>query len=298
MAHEFAYVNGKIVPVAEAAVSAHDRSFLYGDGAFDTAVARRGRVFKLEPHIDRLFRSLAVLRIPPPLPKADLREAALDLMRRNGMVDGFIRMVVSRGTCAYISLDPRTVTGGPTLVMLTRGAEPPSEVGPIHGRASGARAVTASIRKTPTASLESRVKANNYLNSILARWEAIDAGVDEAILLDARGSVTEGTGDNLFTVVRDRLLTPPALNILEGITRETILALAPRAGLRPEVRELTPYDLYTADEVFLTSTVVGVLPIVEVDGRPIGTGVPGPAALRLQALYDEVVVAEGTPLNR
>ena len=296
MAHELAYVNGKIVPVADAAVPVHDRSFLYGDGAFDTAVARRGRVFKLEPHIDRLFRSLQVLRIPPPLPKAELREAALDLMRRNGMVDGFLRMVVSRGTCAYVSLDPRAVTGGPTLVMLTRSADPPAEVGAIHGRAGGARAITASIRKTPTASLESRVKSNNYLNSILARWEAIDAGVDEAVLLDARGCVTEGSGDNLFAVFRDRLLTPPALNILEGITRETILALAPRAGVRAEVRDLTPYDLYTADEIFLTSTVVGVLPIVELDGRPIGTGTSGPAARRLQALYDEVIVAEGTPL--
>ena len=297
MAHELAYVNGKIVPVAEAVVSVHDRSFLYGDGAFDTVVARRSRVFKLEPHIDRLFRSLQVLRIPPPLPKAELREAALDLMRRNGMVDGFLRMVVSRGTCTWVSLDPRAVTGGPTLVMLTRAADPPPEIVPVHGHARGVRAVTASIRKTPAASLESRVKSNNYLNSILARWEAIDAGVDEAILLDACGSVTEGSGDNVLAVARDSLLTPPPLNILEGITRETILALAPRAGLRAEVRELTPYDLYTADEVFLTSTVVGVLPIVELDGRPVGSGTPGPVARCLQVLYDEVVVAEGTPLT-
>lgn len=111
MAHEFAYVNGKILPVAEAVVSVHDRSFLYGDGAFDTAVARRGRVFKLDEHVQRLFRSLHVLRIPAPLPMADLRGAAIDLLRRNGMVDGFLRMVVSRGTCPYVSLDPRAVAG-------------------------------------------------------------------------------------------------------------------------------------------------------------------------------------------
>ena len=297
MAHELAYVNGKIVPVGEATVPVHDRSFLYGDGAFDTAVARRGRVFRLDAHIDRLFRSLAVLRIPPPLGKSELHGAALDLMRRNGMVDGFLRMVVSRGTCAYVSLDPRTATGGPTLVMLTRGADPPREVGAIHGHAGGARAVTASVRKTPTASLESRVKSNNYLNGILARFEAIDAGVDEAILLDVEGRVTEGSGDNLFAVVGDRVLTPPAINILEGITREAILGLAPRAGLRSEVRELTPYDLYTADEVFLTSTVVGVMPIVELDGRVIGAGAAGPSARRLQVLYEELLVAEGTPIG-
>jgi branched-chain amino acid aminotransferase len=296
MAHELAYVNGKLVPVAEATVPVQDRSFLYGDGAFDTAVARQGRVFRLDTHIDRLFRSLAVLRIPPPLAKPELREAALDLMRRNGMVDGFLRMVVSRGTAAYVSLDPRTATGGPTLVMLTRGADPPPEVGAIHGHAGGARAVTASVRKTPTASLESRVKSNNYLNSVLARWEAIDAGVDEAILLDAAGRVTEGTGDNLFAVVGDRLLTPPALNILAGVTREAILELAPRAGLRAEERELTPYDLYTADEAFLTSTVIGVMPILELDGRRIGTGAPGPVADRLRGLYEGLVVAEGTPI--
>jgi branched-chain amino acid aminotransferase len=297
MAHELAYVNGKLLPVGEAVIPVHDRSFLYGDGAFDTAVVRQGRVFRLDAHLDRLFRSLKVLRIPPPLPAAELREAALDLMRRNGMVDGFIRIVVSRGTCAYVSLDPRVVAGEPTLVMLTRGADPPGDLAALHGRPAGARAVTASVRKTPTEALESRVKSNNYLNSILARWEAIDAGVDEAILLDARGRVTEGSGDNVFAVQGDRLRTPPAINVLEGITREVLLALAPRAGLRHDVAELTPYDLYTADEVFLTSTVVGVLPIVELDGRPIGGGRVGPAADRLRALYESTVIAEGEPIG-
>lgn len=297
MAHEFAYVNGKVVPVGEAVVPVHDRSFLYGDGAFDTALARRGRVFRLDAHIDRLFRSLHVLRIPPPLPREGLRAAAMDLMRRNGMVDGFLRMVVSRGTCAYVSLDPRVVVGGPTLVMVTRAAAPPSALAAIHGAAAGVRAITASVRKTPAASLEARVKSNNYLNSILARWEAIDAGVDEAILLDARGCVTEGSGDNVFAVRGDRLLTPPALHVLEGITRATLLELAPGAGLRAEEGELTPYDLYTADEVLLTSTVVGVLPVVELDGRRIGSGGAGPAARRLQALYEDVVLAESVPIG-
>jgi branched-chain amino acid aminotransferase len=309
MAHELAYVNGKLVPVAEAVVPVHDRSFLYGDGAFDTAVVRRGRVFRLDTHLDRLLRSLVVLRIPPPLSKPELRDAALDLMRRNAMVDGFLRIVVSRGTCPYVSLDPRAVAGGPTLVMLTRSAEPPGEIAAMPmfaagGRAAsggdharGVRAVTAAIRKTPTASFESRVKSNNYLNGILARWEAIDAGADEAILLDDRGRVTEGSGDNVFAVCGGRLVTPPALNILEGITRDTILTVAPRVPITAEVRDLTPYDLYTAGEVFLTSTVVGVMPILELDGRPIGSAAPGPVARRLQALYDDVLIAEGTPID-
>jgi branched-chain amino acid aminotransferase len=299
MAHELAYVNGKILPLAEAVVPVQDRSFLYGDGAFDTAVARRRRVFRLDEHIDRLFRSLHVLRIPAPLPREELREAALDLMRRNDMVDGFLRMVVSRGTCPYVSLDPRAVAGPPTLVMLTRSAEPPGALASVNGRPAGARAVTASVRKTPTSALESRVKSNNYLNGILARWEAIDAGVDEAILLDARGYVTEGSGDNLFAVQGPRLVTPPALNILEGVTRAVILGLAAQAGLRAEERELTPYDLYTADELFLTSTVVGVMPIVALDGRTIGgggAGGTGPAGRRLQALYEDLVIAEGVPI--
>jgi len=295
MAHEMAYVNGKVVPVGEASVSVYDRSFLYGDGCFDTAVARGRRVFRLEAHVDRLMRSMRVLRIEAPLTREGFRETALDLLRRNDMVDGFLRIVVSRGTCAYVSLDPRTATGGATVVMLTRGAEPPRAIAAIHGDAQGIRAITASIRKTPTASLESRVKANNYLNGILARWEAIDAGVDEAILLDARGMVTEGTGDNLFAVCRGRLVTPPALNILEGITRETILAMAPTVPIVVDVREMTPYDLYTADEVFLTSTVIGVQPILELDGRMIGSGKRGPVAARLQSLYDEVLLREGTP---
>lgn len=296
MAHEFAYVNGRIVPAAEATVSVYDRSFLYGDGCFDTAVARQRRVFKLDPHLDRLMRSLHVLRIPPPLTRDGFRAAALDLLRRNDMVDGFIRIVVSRGTCAYISLDPRTATAGPTVVMLTRAADPPREIAGIHGDTHGIRAVTASVRKTPVGSLESRVKSNNYLNSILARWEAIDAGVDEAILLDAGGLVTEGSGDNVLAVCGGRLVTPPALNILDGITRDTILALARAVPIETEVRDLSPYDLYTAEEAFLTSTVVGVLPILALDGRTIGTGKRGPVAARLQALYDETLVREGTPI--
>lgn len=297
MAHELAYVNGKLVPLAEAVVSVYDRSFLYGDGAFDTAICRAGRIFRLEAHIDRLLRSLHVLRIPPPLGREALRETALDLLRRNGMVDGFLRIVVSRGTCAWISLDPRAVAGEPTLVMLTRGADPPAALAAVRGRPAGVRAITASVRKTPAASLEARVKSNNYLNSILARWEAIDAGVDEAILLDERGAVTEGSGDNVLAVIRGRLVTPPALNILEGVTRESILGLAPRAGLVAEAREITRYDLYTADEAFLTSTVVGVMPIVELDGRRIGTGAPGPVAARLQALYEDLLLTDGTVIG-
>jgi branched-chain amino acid aminotransferase len=297
VAHEFAYVNGRIVPAAEATVSVYDRSFLYGDGCFDTAVARQRRVFKLDAHVGRLLRSLHVLRIPSPLTAEGFRAAALDLLRRNDMVDGFIRVVVSRGTCAYISLDPRTATSGPTVVMLTRAADPPREIAGIHGDRQGIRAITASIRKTPVASLESRVKSNNYLNSILARWEAIDAGVEEAILLDARGVVTEGSGDNVLAVCGGRLVTPPALNVLDGITRQTILALARAVPIEAEVRELSPYDVYTAEEAFLTSTVVGVLPIIELDGRTIGSGKRGPIAARLQALYDETLVREGTPIT-
>jgi branched-chain amino acid aminotransferase len=219
------------------------------------------------------------------------------------MVDGFLRVVVSRGTCGYVSLDPRVVVGGPTLVMLTRGIAPPADlasvstVAPGRHTLDGLRAVTATVRKTPTASLESRVKSNNYLNGILARLEAIDAGVDEAILLDQAGNVTEGSGDNVFAAQGARLRTPPAVNILEGITRQAVLDLAPRASLTPLVEPLTPYDLYTADEVFLTSTVVGVLPILELDGRRIGSGARGPIAARLQTLYDEHVALSGTPIT-
>ncbi len=170
MAHELAYVDGKLVPAAEATVPVHDRSFLYGDGAFDTAVVRQGRVFRLEAHVDRLLRSLHVLRIPPPLPRTELIDAALGLLRANRVVDGFLRLVVSRGTCPWVSLDPRAVSGGPTLVMLTRAADPPGDLAAaVRGRPAGARAVTASVLKTPTRALESRVKSNNYPR---ASWPA------------------------------------------------------------------------------------------------------------------------------
>jgi len=294
--HEFAYVNGKVLPVGEATVSVLDRSFLYGDGCFDTAVAREGKIFKLDTHIDRLFRSLRALRIDLPLSKAAVRAAAMDLLRRNGMRDGFIRIVVSRGTCRYASVDPRATAGDPTVVMLTRGIDPSTTYGGPSGSAGGIRAIIASVRKTPSASLEARAKSNNYLNSILARLEATTAGVDEAILLDLDGNITEGSGDNIFCVAGNRLRTPPTLNTLEGVTRETILALAPRAGLSAEVCALTPYDLYVGDEVFLTSTVIGVMPVVELDGRRIGEGRPGPVAARIQRLYDDVVRTEGEPI--
>ncbi len=265
---------------------------LYGDGVFDTLVVRNGKIFRLDDHIDRFYNSLKVVKIEIGMSKEEMRKAVIETISRSGLRDAYVRLVVTRGR-GYPLLDPR-YAGDPTIAIL------PQEfrfiVPEEEGKAEGLRAIIAKTRKTPSMCIESRAKTLNYLNNVLARIEAVEAGADEAILLDIHGFVTEGCGDNIFAVKGNTLSTPNPTKILEGITRRTIIEIARKEGYDVFEVDMTPYDLYTADEVFLTSTAGGTLPILSIDGRVIGDGKPGPVTKRLMSLYKEELVRNATPV--
>lgn len=286
------YLNGEYVPTDQAAVSVLDHGFLYGDGVFESLVVVGGRVFRLDDHLERLYRSAATVKLALPLAREELRQAVLETVRRNGSHDGYLRVIVSRGP-GYPVLDPRAAEA-PTIVVLPHGPEWPAAVRGSY-RPEGMRLHIASVRKTPSICVEAQVKSLNYLNQILARMEAVEAGADEAILLDIHDFVAEGPGENVFAVHSGRLVTPPVQNILAGITRATLIELASELGHEAVERPMTPYDLYTADEVFLTSTFGGVLPVAEIGGRRIGGEQPGPLTRALRERYDRFVRETGVP---
>ncbi|MFQ5691679.1 MAG: aminotransferase class IV [Nitrospinota bacterium] len=288
------YINGQFVPEEEARVSAFDHGFLYGDGVFESLTARDGRIFKLGEHLDRLEASARAIRLRLPETRERIAEIIKETIRRSAVRDVYVRVIVSRGE-GYPVLDPR-VAKRPTLAVLLHDPTPPPETGAsydVHGR--GLRLKTAGVRKVPPESFEPRVKGLNYLNNVLARIEAIESGHDEAILLDARGYVAEAPGENVFVVRDGTLRTPRAANVLDGVTRRTVLGIAAREGIPAEETDLTLYDLYTADEVFLTSSFSRVHGVAEVDGRPIPF--PGPLTSRLQDRIAELERTEGEPID-
>jgi len=270
------YLNGKFVPAAEATVSVFDRSFVYGDGIFEGIEVENGGIFKLDAHVDRLYRSAVFLRIAIPMSKDEMREAIIEVVRRSDLRNGYVRPLVSRGA-GPLGLERVAELGPPTVVVMPQ-HRPPKE-------ARSYRAVILATRRNPAQCLDPRVKSNNYLNNVLGKFEQIDAGADAGIFLDVDGFVSECCGENLFSVREGRIATPPATRTLDGITRQTVIALAGDAGIPVAECEMTRYDLYTADELFLTATLSGIGYIVEVDGRRIGSGEPGPVSRQLYALY-------------
>jgi branched-chain amino acid aminotransferase len=270
------YLNGKFVPAAEATVSVFDRSFVYGDGIFEGIEVENGGIFKLDAHVDRLYRSAVFLRIAIPMSKDEMREAIIEVVRRSDLRNGYVRPLVSRGA-GPLGLERVAELGPPTVVVMPQ-HRPPKE-------ARSYRAVILATRRNPAQCLDPRVKSNNYLNNILGKFEQVDAGADAGIFLDVDGFVSECCGENLFSVREGRIATPPATRTLDGITRQTVIALAGEAGIPVAECEMTRYDLYTADELFLTATLSGIGYIVEVDGRRIGSGEPGPVSRQLYALY-------------
>jgi branched-chain amino acid aminotransferase len=270
------YLNGKFVPAAEATVSVFDRSFVYGDGVFEGIEVENGGIFKLEAHVDRLYRSAAFLRIAIPIPKSEMQAAIVEVVRRSELRNGYVRPLVSRGA-GPLGLERVADLGPPTVVVMPQ-HRPPKE-------ARTYRAVIVPTRRTPPQCLDPRVKSNNYLNNVLAKFEQLDAGADAGIFLDVDGFVSECCGENLFAVSAGRLATPPATRTLDGITRQTVIALARDAGIEVAETEMTRYDLYTADELFLTATLSGIGYIVQVDRRTIGAGEPGAMSRRLYQLY-------------
>jgi len=282
------WLNGRLVPKNEAVVSVFDHGLLYGDGVFEGIRAYGGRVFKLKEHLDRLYRSARAICLDLESTPAQMESAVLDTCRANAIQDGYVRLVATRGP-GDLGLDPRKCASPFVFIIADRIALYPEE-----SYTKGLTVITASTRRVSPQALNSNIKSLNYLNNILAKIEANQVGVPEAILLNNEGYVAECTGDNIFYVRGKRLVTPPtAVGALEGVTRNTVMDLAPGLGLAVEEKFFTPYDLHTADEVFLTGTAAEIVPVVRLDTRVIGTGAPGPWTGKLGAAYRELTRREG-----
>ena len=289
-----AYVNGEYVPQSEAKLSIFDHGVLYGDGVFDTWCTWNGYIFKLDQHVDRLFRSIHAFQIDMPLSKEELKSVIIKVVETNGDKNQYIKCLITRGVGPRPLLSP--VGCKTSVVVFSRPylsvIEPSKEERVIRVRIT-------SIRRTPPQCLDPKAKNLNYANLVLAKIEALNAGADEAILLDIQGFVNEAPGYNVFVVRQGKIYTPPANNILVGVTRETIFEIAEKDGLEVIEDQLIPYDLYTADELFLASTAGGIVPIEEVDGRRISSGKPGPVTQRVSELYLEMLEkgGHGTPFK-
>ncbi|MBI3864587.1 MAG: branched-chain-amino-acid transaminase [Planctomycetia bacterium] len=265
------FVSGKLVDKEQATVSVYDHGFLYGDGVFEGIRVYGGKVFLLTEHLDRLYESARAIRLEIPMTKADLAAATNSTVAANGLSDGYVRLVVSRGA-GTLGLDPRK-TANPQIIIIadTITMYPPETY------QQGLKLITASTIRNHPQALSARIKSLNYLNNIMAKIEGTDAGCVEALMLNHKGEVAECTGDNLFIVSRGVLKTPPVdAGILEGITRNAVIRLAREAKIPVAETTLLRHDIYVAEECFLTGTAAEVVPVTSLDGRPIGDGKPGP----------------------
>jgi branched-chain amino acid aminotransferase len=283
------YVSGAWRGAAEASISVFDHGLLYGDGVFEGIRAYNGRVFKLERHIDRLFDSAKAIRLEIPQTHEEVCQLVVETCRRNGISDGYIRLVVTRGP-GDLGIDPRKCPRA-ELIVIAR------QLTMYAAAAAGIKVVTSTFRRNAPDATSPSIKSLNYLNNILARIEANDRGADEALMLDGQGYVAEATVDNFFIVTEDALLTPPTATNLKGITRETLLEVAASLGIKAEARPFTLFDVWTSKEAFICGTGAEVVPVLSVDGRTIGTGGIGPITTRIVAGYHDVVRSQGTPIQ-
>lgn len=278
------YVNGKFYDKDKAVVSVFDHGLLYGDGVFEGMRSYNGKVFRLEDHIKRLYESARSIWIEIPMTQEEMCKATNDTLALNQIQNGYIRLVVTRGS-GTLGLDPRKCSN-PSIIIITDSiALYPDEL-----YQNGLEMVTAATIRTSPAMLSPRVKSLNYLNNIMAKIEGIQAGCDEALLLNQNGEVAECTGDNIFIVKDGVLITPPLVaGILGGITRQTVIELAKKAGIEVQETAFTRHDIYSADECFLTGSAAELIPVVKLDMRQIGTGKPGDVTWKLIKLFKELV---------
>ncbi len=277
------YINGEFIPADRASLPLMDGGFWLGINVFDVLSARQGHIFKLDAHVNRFYRSLHAVRIPIPYTREAFGQLIVETVRGSGLDDAYIQTIATRG----LRSEGRIDEWPPTLII---NAVPYFEIVAPEVAARGLRVRISSVRNVPIQSVDAKIKTFNRLHSYLARLEALDAGADDAIMLDLEGYVTEGRGANVFIVRDGQLFTPPE-GLLEGITRETVFELAVEDGLPVSEERLTPYDLYNADEVFYCTTAGGIMPIVEVDRRQVGSGLPGEITDRLRGAYWEAHVS-------
>jgi branched-chain amino acid aminotransferase len=278
------FMNDRLVPEEDARVSVFDHGLLYGDGVFEGLRSYAGKVFRLDAHLDRLWASALAICLEIPLTKQAVAKAVVDTLAANGLSDGYIRLVVTRGA-GSLGLDPNRTKNPQVIVIADTISLYPREF-----YEKGLAIVTAATQRVQSAALSPRIKSLNYLNNIMAKLEGLRAGCVEALMLNHKGEVAECTGDNVFVVRSGVLLTPPPdAGILEGITRNAVMEIARGSGIDCREATLTRHDLYTADECFLTGTAAEVIPVVDIDGRRIGAGVPGPITARLTTEFHRLV---------
>ncbi len=270
------FIDGQLLDESEAKVSVFDHGYLYGDGVFEGIRAYGGKVFRFDEHLDRLYESARAITLAIPMTADELKKATHDCMEANGVSDGYIRMVVSRGV-GDLGLDPRKCPKATVVIIAASIQLYPEEL-----YQNGLEIITGATVQNHPEAINPRIKSLNYLNNILAKIEGISAGVQEVLMLNHLGYVAECTGDNIFCVKDGAITTPPVdAGILKGITRDVVMELAGAAKIPLSEANLTRLDLYIADEVFLTGTAAEIIAVVKVDGRAIGAGKPGPVTGRL-----------------
>jgi branched-chain amino acid aminotransferase len=285
------YLNGKLVPRSKAKVSVFDHGLLYGDGVFEGIRAYNGRVFMLDEHVARLYRSAQAIAMKIPMTREAMARAVVRTCAANKIRDGYIRLVVTRGE-GELGLNPYLCKKPQVIVIAAAIQLYPKEL-----YQKGMSIVTVGTVRNHPEAVNPRIKSLNYLNNVMAKIEAINAGVMECILLNPQGYVSEASGDNVFVVRGDTLVTPPSwCGALEGITRAVVMQLAREQGLNVREDVISRYDLWTADEVFLTGTAAEVISVTSCDRRPIGDGTPGPVTRRLSDAFHAHVRRVGTPI--
>ena len=278
------WLDGKHVDQTDAKISVYDHGLLYGDGVFEGIRVYNGKIFECEAHFDRLYESALAIRLTIPFGKADLVAATEATFKLNGFTDCYVRLVVTRGV-GNLGLAPNKCKVPSVFIIADL-----IELYPREMYQNGMAIITASVIRNHPNALSPRIKSLNYLNNILAKIEAIDAGVPEAVMLNHEGNVSECTADNIFIIKGGVVYTPATHDgILEGVTRKVIIELCAKHGIRCVEKTLQKHDLYVADEFFLTGSGAEVIPVTKLDGRPIGPGTPGPVTRRLIEAFHVLV---------
>jgi branched-chain amino acid aminotransferase len=279
------YVDGSYYPKSQAKISVFDHGLLYGDGIFEGIRAYNGSVFKLKEHIDRLYRSAHMIMLEIPMAKEQMIQAVLETLRKNSLKDSYIRLIVTRGV-GDLGLNPKKCAK-PTIIIITDTIT----LHKVEAKEKGVTAMLSWVKRDPVDATSHEIKSLNYLNSILAKIEANIAGVDEAICLDKNGFICEGVAENMFMVKNGKLFTPPSCTgALQGITAEEVMRLARRLGYDVEEKNITPYELFNAEEAFFTGTAAEIIPVREINKRTIDSGKPGPITKKLIAEFSKVVL--------
>lgn len=285
------YIDGEFLPEADAKISVFDHGLLYGDGIFEGIRFYNGRVFRLEEHLARLWDSARSICLEIPIDREEMTKALLETIRQNGLREGYIRLIVTRGV-GNLGLNPAQCKRPSIIIIATTIALYPKEIAE-----NGLTVVTCATRRTGAAALNPAVKSLNYLNNVMARIEANLAGADEALMLNEAGHVAECTADNVFIIKNGQIFTPPiSAGALRGITRSVVFDIATELKLKITETDITRHDVFVADECFLTGTAAELIPVIKADGRSIGTGKPGPITKKMINRFRELTRETGTPI--